>query len=377
MEFNNLQRQYKILKKEIDEHIAAIMAEARFLGGREIKELEEKLADYVGMKYCVSCGSGTDALMLSFLVYGVGKGDAIFCPDMTYIASVDPGCIIGATPVFVDIDDETYNMDPEKLEEAIIKVKNEGKLNPKAVVAVDFLGNPAALDKIDEICKKHGVILIEDAAQSFGSAYKGKKCCAFGDISCTSFFPTKPLGCYGDGGAIFTNDEEIAKLLESYKAHGKGKEKYDNIRIGIGSRINTIQAAVLLHKFDLFEEELEVRKKIAEKYDRAFEGILEIQKLEEGAESAYAQYAVLAENNKERNYIVEKMKEKDIPAMIYYPKGMHKMKVFEEFSEGDFSNSDRYADCNICIPFSPYLREDEQEQVIKTIKEAVAEIRKV
>lgn len=376
MEFNNLKRQYKILKKEIDEHIAEIMADARFLNGEEIKELEKKLADYVGTKYCVSCGSGTDALMLSFLVYGVGKGDAIFCPDMTYIASVDPGCIIGASPVFVDIDSKTYNMDPRKLEEAILKVKKEGKLKAKAVVAVDFLGNPAALDEISEICKKHDVILIEDAAQSFGSTYKGKKCGAFGDIACTSFFPTKPLGCYGDGGAIFTNDEEIVKLLESYKAHGKGKEKYDNIRIGIGSRINTIQAAVLLHKFDLFDKELETRQNIAKKYDDSLKDILEIQELEEGAKSAYAQYAVLARNNEERNYIIEKLKENEIPAMIYYPKGMHKMKVFEEFSEGDFTNSDRYADCNICIPFSPYLREDEQELVIETIRKAVLEKRK-
>lgn len=376
MEFNNLKRQYKILKKEIDEHIAEIMADARFLNGEEIKALEKKLADYVGTKYCVSCGSGTDALMLSFLVYGVGEGDAIFCPDMTYIASVDPGCIIGASPVFVDIDSKTYNMDPRKLEEAILKVKKEGKLKAKAVVAVDFLGNPAALDEISEICKKHDVILIEDAAQSFGSTYKGKKCGAFGDIACTSFFPTKPLGCYGDGGAIFTNDEEMVKLFESYKAHGKGKEKYDNIRIGIGSRINTIQAAVLLHKFDLFDKELETRQKIAKKYDDSLKDILEIQELEEGAKSAYAQYAVLARNNEERNYIIEKLKEKEIPAMIYYPKGMHKMKVFEEFSEGDFTNSDRYADCNICIPFSPYLREDEQELVIETIRKAVLEKRK-
>lgn len=376
MEFNNLKRQYKILKKEIDEHIAEIMADARFLNGEEIKELEKKLADYVGTKYCVSCGSGTDALMLSFLVYGVGEGDAIFCPDMTYIASVDPGCIIGASPVFVDIDSKTYNMDPRKLEEAILKVKKEGKLKAKAVVAVDFLGNPAALDEISEICKKHDVILIEDAAQSFGSTYKGKKCGAFGDIACTSFFPTKPLGCYGDGGAIFTNDEEIVKLLESYKAHGKGKEKYDNIRIGIGSRINTIQAAVLLHKFDLFDKELETRQNIAKKYDDSLKDIFEIQELEEGAKSAYAQYAVLARNNEERNYIIEKLKENEIPAMIYYPKGMHKMKVFEEFSEGDFTNSDRYADCNICIPFSPYLREDEQELVIETIRKAVLEKRK-
>lgn len=376
MEFNDLKRQYKILKKEIDEHIMEIMEDARFLDGKEINELEIKLANYVGSKYCVSCGSGTDALMLSFLAYGVGEGDAVFCPDMTYIASVDPACIIGSTPIFVDIDSETYNIDPEKLEEAIIKVKKEGKLNAKAVVVVDFLGNPADLDKIANICQKYDLIFIEDAAQSFGSTYKGKKCGSFGDISCTSFFPTKPLGCYGDGGAVFTNDEEIMKLLKSYKSHGKGKEKYDNVRIGIGSRINTIQAAILLHKLDLFDKELVERKRLAKKYDDSLGSILEIQKIEDGAESAYAQYVILAKDNMERNHIVEKLKENDIPTMIYYPKGMHKMKVFEGISEGDFANSDRYASCNICIPFSPYLREDEQDLVIKTIKEAVLEKRK-
>ena len=376
MEFNDLTRQYKIIKKEVDEHISEIISESRFLNGREIKELEKKLAEYVGKKYCITCGSGTDALMLSFLAYGVSKGDAIFCPDMTYIASVDPGCIIGATPVFVDIDRKTYNIDPEKLEEAILEVKKEGKLKPKAVVAVDFLGNPAELDKIEEICRKYGVILIEDAAQSFGSVYKGKKCGSFGEIACTSFFPTKPLGCYGDGGAVFTDDEEIAELIESYKAHGKGKEKYDNIRIGIGSRINTIQAAVLLHKLNLFEKELKSRKKKAEIYDKELGDLFETQKIQDESVSAYAQYVILAKNKNERDIIVKTMRDNDIPAMIYYPKGMHKMKVFEEYSEGDFSNSDRYAECNICIPFSPYLREDEQELVIKVIKDAIVRRKK-
>lgn len=371
MEFNDLKRQYQILKEDLDEHIAEIMAEARFLNGEEIKKLEERLADYIGVKYCVSCGSGTDALMLSFLAYGIGKGDAVFCPDMTYIASVDPACIIGSTPVFVDINSDTYNIDPEKLEEAIIKVKEEGKLRARAVVAVDFLGNPAKLDKLMDICERHDLILIEDAAQSFGSTYLGKKCGAFGHISCTSFFPTKPLGCYGDAGAVFTNDEKVKKLLESYKAHGRGKEKYDNIRIGIGSRINTIQAAVLLHKLDLFEDELIKRKNIAKKYDDAFKDIFKIQKLEADAESAYAQYAILAENTQQRDFIIESLKEKDIPTMVYYPKGMHKMKVFEDISQGDFTNSDRYANCNICLPFSPYLTEEELDTVIGAIKEAV------
>ena len=376
MEFVDLKRQYSLLREDINAHIDRILSEAKYLNGSEIKELEEKLAQFVDKKYCISCGSGTDALMLIFLAYGVGKGDAVFCPDMTYIASVDPGCILGAEPVFVDINERTFNMDPDKLEREIVRVKNEGKLNPKAVVLVDFLGNPADMDRISEICKKHGVLMIEDAAQSMGAVYKGRRCCYFGDISFTSFYPTKPLGCYGDGGAIFTDDEKIKDLIVSYKGHGRGSEKYDNIRIGIGSRIDTIQSAVLLHKLELFDKELIMRQKAAEIYNRGLGDILQIQEIEERCRSSYAQYAVLAENMKERDYIIKKLKEKDIPAMIYYPKGMHGMKVFEKYSAGDFSNSDRYAKCNICIPFSPYITEEEQMSVIETIREAVSEIRK-
>lgn len=376
MEFIDLKRQYSIIKNDLNKHIERILSETKYLNGDEIKELEMKLSQYVEREYCITCKCGTDALMLIFLAYGVGKGDAIFCPDMTYIASVDPGCILGAEPVFIDIDSSNYNMDPENLEREIIRIEKEGKLRPKAVVAVDFLGNPANMEEIHQICKKHNIIMIEDAAQSMGGSYKGKKCGSFGDIAFTSFYPTKPLGCYGDGGAIFTDSEEIASLINSYKAHGKGAEKYDNVRVGIGSRIDSIQASVLLQKLDLFDEELKSRQKIAGIYKNGIEDILDIQKIEDGCTSSYAQFAVLARDKEEREYIIKALDENNIPSMIYYPKGMHKMEAFSKYSEGNFSNSDRYAECNICIPFSPYLREDEQNLVIGTIRKAVLQYRK-
>ena len=243
MEFIDLKAQYRALQSEIDENLRRILEGAHFIGGAEVTEFEEKLAAYVGRKHCITCGNGTDALQLAYLAYGVGPGDAVFCPDMTFIASVEPACMHGASPVFCDIEPDTYNLDPISLEAHIKAVLAEGRLRPRAVVAVDFLGNPAKYDKIGAICKQYGLLLIEDAAQGTGASYHGKKCGSFGDITTTSFFPSKPLGCYGDGGAVFTDDDEIAALVRSYKVHGKGpKGKYDNVRIGLNSRLFPVYA---------------------------------------------------------------------------------------------------------------------------------------
>lgn len=271
MEFIDLKAQYRALQGEIDANIQRILAGAHFIGGEEVAEFEEKLAAYVGRKHCVSCGNGTDALQLVYMAYGIGAGDAVFCPDMTFIASVEPACMLGAAPVFCDIEPDTYNLDPVSLEAHIQSVLAEGTLRPRAVVAVDFLGNPAKYDEIGAICKKYGLLLIEDAAQGTGASYKGKKCGSFGDIATTSFFPSKPLGCYGDGGAVFTDDDAIAELLRSYKVHGKGpKGKYDNVRIGLNSRLDTLQAGVMLPKLAVLEREIAMRQEIAERYHDAF-----------------------------------------------------------------------------------------------------------
>lgn len=368
MEFINLKKQYQVLKPTIDADVQAIMTDAHFIGGKEVSIFEEKLAKYVGRKHCISCGNGTDALMLAYLAYGVGGGDAVFCPDMTFIASIEPACMLGATPVFVDIDPVSYNIDPAKLEEAIVRIQKEGKYKPKVVVAVDFLGNPADMDSISEICRKYSLVLIEDAAQGTGAMYKGRMCGSMGDIACTSFFPSKPLGCYGDGGAVFTDSDEIADLVKSLKVHGKGSSKYDNIRIGVNSRLDTIQAAVLLAKMTILEEEMAKRQKIAARYDEGLKDVIQVPVIAEGCRCAYAQYVLIAEDAGQRKMLLSALQAANIPTLLYYPKEMHRMDAFHLGDVGGFENTTRYANCNFGIPFSPYVTEEEQELVISTIR---------
>lgn len=372
MEFIDLKAQYRELKTDIDKNIADIVASARFIGGSRIGEFEEKLASFINRKYCISCGSGTDALQLAYMAYGIGDGDAVFCPDMTFIASIEPACMLGATPVFCDIELDTYNLDPVDLEKRIQKVIDDGKLFPKAVVGVDFLGNPAKHEEIAKICNKYGLIHIEDGAQSTGSIYHGKKCGSLGDIATTSFFPSKPLGCYGDGGAVFTDDDSIAEIIKSLKVHGKGpKGKYDNVRIGMNSRLDTIQAGVLLPKLAVLEAEVVKRQEIAKKYDDAFAGKLQIPVIEEDSISAYAQYCLLTEDKEQRDVILAAMKEANIPSLLYYPNPLHVLDAFAPYEEDVFPNTRRYADCNFGVPFSPYLTEEDQELVIKTVLSAL------
>ncbi|MCR5087940.1 MAG: DegT/DnrJ/EryC1/StrS family aminotransferase [Oscillospiraceae bacterium] len=372
MEFIDLKAQYTALKEEIDSSLQKVLAETRFIGGPEVKEFEKKLAEFVGRKYCVSCANGTEALQLAYMAYGIEKGDAVFCPNMTFISSVEPAVMLGGVPVFCDIEADTYNLSPAALKSEILRVEREGKLHPKFVVAVDFLGNPAKFEEISSICREHGLVLIEDAAQGSGAEYHGRKCGAFGDIATTSFFPSKPLGCYGDGGAVYTDSDEIAGLLQSLKVHGKGpKGKYDNVRIGLNSRLDTVQAAVLLCKLSVLEKEIEVRQKVAARYDEAFGGRLQIPVVTAGGKSAYAQYCVLADNTKQRESILSAMKEADIPSLIYYPHILHSLEAFAPYPVESFPNAERYAACNFGLPFSPYLTEEDQNKVIRTVLAAL------
>ena len=372
MEFIDLKAQYKELKDEIDNNITNIISNTKFIGGPQVGQSESALAKFVERKHCISCGSGTDALELVYLAYGIGKGDAVFCPDMTFIASIEPACMLGATPIFCDIESDTYNISPVDLEEKIKSVIAEGKIVPKAVVAVDFLGNPAKHEEIADICKKYNMIHIEDGAQSTGGSYHGKKCGSFGDIATTSFFPSKPLGCYGDGGAVFTDDDKIADIIKSLKVHGKGpKGKYENIRIGVNSRLDTIQAGVLLPKLSILEEEIEKRQLIAKRYEDALKDYFQVPVIEDDSVSAYAQYCILAENKEQRDAIVAKMKSENIPSLLYYPNPLHILEAFTPYPECNMPNTRRYADCNFGLPFSPYLTEEDQDLVIKTVLSAV------
>lgn len=375
MQFIDLKAQYRALKTEIDANIQAVLDSAQFIGGPQVKELEAQLAAFVGRKHCITCANGTDALQIAYMVAGVGAGDAVFCPDMTFISSTEPAKMFGAASVFCDITPDTYTLCPESLERQIQAVLAEGKLTPKAVVAVDILGNPCDYDAIAPICEKYGLFLIEDAAQSFGASYKEKKCCAFGHIATTSFFPAKPLGCYGDGGAVFTDDDEMNALIRSICVHGKGPGgKYDNIRVGINSRLDTLQAAVLLPKLKaLADYEMDARQTVAGRYNTAFAGKLQTPFVAEGSISAWAQYAVLAKDTEPRDKIIAHLKEKGIPNMVYYPTPQHALPVFrDEPRYGEtFANADGYCARTFSLPMHPYLEAAEQQTVIDAVLEAL------
>ena len=375
MQFIDLKAQYQALKTEINESIQAVLDDGRYISGPQVKELEDKLAEYVGRKHCISCANGTDALQIAFMVYGIGAGDAVFCPDITFIASTEPSKMLGAASVFCDVQPDTYNLCPESLERQIKAVLAEGKLTPKAVIAVDILGNPCDYDAIIPICEKYGLLLIEDAAQSFGATYKGKKCCAFGQIATTSFFPAKPLGCYGDGGAIFVDDDELAHVIRSICIHGKGpRGKYDNVRVGMNSRLDTLQAAILLPKFEALKAyEIDNRQKVADRYNAAFAAHFTTPFVPTDCQSIYAQYALLAKDTETRDRVIAHLSAKKIPNMVYYPTPQHGLPVFcDEPTYGEkFVVADDYCARTMSLPMHPYLSEEEQQIIIDAVLEAL------
>ena len=375
MEFIDLKAQYQALKPEIDAAIQSVVESTHFIGGPPVAALEKELAAFAGRKHCITCANGTDALQLAFMALGIGAGDAVFCPDITVIASVEPACMLGAVPVFCDIVPDTYNLCPESLERQIQAVLAEGRLTPKAVVAVDILGNPCDYDAVVPVCEAYGLTLIEDAAQSFGASYKGRRTGSFGRVATTSFFPVKPLGCYGDGGAVFTDDPELDRLIRSLCVHGKGPGgKYDNIRVGLNSRLDALQAAVLLPKLHALQDsEMDARQAVAARYNTAFAGKLTTPYVAEGSVSAYAQYALLAEDTALRNRIVSHLKEREIPYMIYYPTPQHALPVYRELPQyGEaFPHANDYCARTFSLPMYPYLEEAEQDQVIRAVLEVL------
>ena len=374
MQFIDLKTQYQALKADINSDIQAVLDSAQFIGGSYVKELEDKLSAFTGRKHCITCANGTDALQLAYMAAEVGPGDAVFCPDMTFISSTEPAKMLGATSVFCDITPDTYCLCPESLERQIQAVLAEGTLKPKAVVAVDILGNPCDYDAIEAICEKYGLFLIEDAAQSFGASYHGKRACAFGHIATTSFFPAKPLGCYGDGGAIFTDDDRMADLIRSLCVHGKGPGgKYDNIRVGVNSRLDAMQAAILLPKLKALEEyEIDARQRVARRYNEAFSGHFTTPFVAKDCVSVYAQYALLAKDSSQRDAIVAHLNQAGIPNMIYYPKPQHALPVFrDEPCYGEtFQNADSYCARTFSLPMHPYLKE-EQRRIIDRVLEGL------
>lgn len=371
MEYIDLKRQYQVLKQDINEVVIKCMENADFIMGEAVEQFEEALAQYVGVEYAISCGSGTDALQLIYMAYGIGRGDAVFCPAMTFVASIEPACLLGATPVFCEIEEGSYNISPKSLERQIKHVLSEGNLTPKAVVAVDFLGNPADYSKLKEISSKYNLILIEDAAQSIGGTYFGKKCGCLGDIAATSFFPSKPLGAYGDGGAVLTNNAKIAEKICSLRIHGKGETKYDNVRVGINSRLDTIQAEILKIKLKYLEKELQFRQAAAQRYSDELPECVHALQTAEGIQSAYAQYVILPEPKIDRKQFMNYLKAKDIPTIIYYPNALPHLPVFKSVNTygESYKVAEDYSKRNVGIPFSPYIQKDEAYIVINTIKD--------
>lgn len=369
MQFRDLKKQYEVLKPAIDEAIQAVISDTAFISGPQVMELEEQLASYVGRKYCISCGNGTDALSMVLMAWDIKEGDAVFIPDFTFFATGEVVSFEGATPVFVDVDGKTFNMEPVKLEEAIQAVISEGKLIPKVVIPVDLFGLPADYQAIQEIAKRYGLKVLEDGAQGFGGQIGLQKACSYGDAAITSFFPAKPLGCYGDGGAIFTDDDEMAVYLRSVQAHGKGSYKYDNERIGWNSRLDTIQAAIMLPKLKAFEEyELDKVNEAAKTYSELLRSIVKTPYTPKGYLSSWAQYTIQLQNQDERQRLQEYLKTKDIPTMVYYPIPMHKQKAFAElkiFQECPVT--EQLCKTVLSLPIHPYLEESDIEFVIEEI----------
>ncbi len=373
MQFRDLKKQYRVLKADIDAAMQRVAENCNFISGGEVAELERQLAEYVGAKYCISCANGTDALSIAMMVWDIGSGDAVFVPDFTFFSSGEIVSHCGAVPIFVDVCEETFNIDPDKLESAIINARQEGKYELKAVVAVDLFGLPADMPKIRTICDKYGLLLLEDGAQGFGGRIGDKTACSFGDMSTTSFFPAKPLGCYGDGGALFTDNSEWAQAAMSIRVHGKGEMKYDNVRIGLNSRLDTIQAAILKVKFRAFTEyELTDVNKASEMYDKAFDGcdsMLARPVVPEGFYSSRAQYTLRLKDRETRDGLQAALKGDGIPTMVYYPKPMHRQLAFgiAGDTDNDLSVTNKLCDTVLSLPMHPYLTREDADIVAAAV----------
>lgn len=370
MLFRDLQKQYDRNREQIDAAIQDVLNEGMFIGGNQVRVLENRLAEYTGTKTCITCANGTDALLLALMCWNIGPGDAVFVPDFTFFSTAEVVSFLGAVPVFVDVDD-TFNMDVASLQEAVEAVEKEGSLTPRAIIAVDLFGQPADYPGIRRIADEHELKLLEDGAQGFGGEIDGRKACSFGDISTTSFFPAKPLGCYGDGGAVFTDNEEWAVLLSSLKVHGKGSGKYDNIRIGMNSRLDTIQAAILQVKLDAFcKYELEAVNEKAVFYTEQLKGQVQTPLVKEGFLSSWAQYSILLENQERRDGLKQYLSEKTIPSMVYYPKPLHEQEVYKKQGLKQYTSLEDAASISqriLSLPMHPYLCDDEISRICMEI----------
>jgi len=379
IQFIDLHAQQQRIHDKIVKNITRVLEHGQYIMGPEITALEKALGEYVGARHAVSCASGTDALLMALMAYQVGPGDAVLTTPFTFVATAEVISLLGATPVFVDIEPDTFNIDPLQLEKAVAALESKDpKIHPlpagyeglkaRGIIPVDLFGQPAVYDRINAIAHAEALFVLEDAAQSFGGEYRGKKACSLADVAATSFFPAKPLGCYGDGGMVFTDDDRFHEYLTSIRIHGKGSDKYDNVRIGINGRCDTLQAAILLAKFEIFPEELELRQQVAGRYNDLLEvpGIT-TPVVREGCLSAWAQYSLLSER---KDAILQALGKAGIPTAIYYPKPLHLQGAYRYlgYKPGDFHVSEIMAKKIFSLPMHPYLAEEDQKRIAEVIK---------
>jgi dTDP-4-amino-4,6-dideoxygalactose transaminase len=371
--FIDLVAQRRRLGKSVDEAVSRVLTHCQFINGPEVTQLEAALAAFSGAKHVVSCASGTDALLMVLMAKGVGRGDAVFCPSFTFCATGEAVALTGATPVFVDVDEATFNMDAGSLKRGIATAIKRG-LQPRAVIPVDLFGQSADHDAIGRVAEAEGMFVLDDAAQAFGASYKGRRLGTFGLVTATSFFPAKPLGCFGDGGAIFTDDAELAETLRSIRMHGQGTDRYDNVRLGLTGRLDTLQAAILIEKLKIFEDEIAARNVVAERYARGLGNIVSVPRLASGCTSVWAQYTIRLPKGSDRDAFAAALKAQGIPTAIYYPKSMHQQTAYRDFpvADGGVPISEALSDDVISLPMHAYLDEPTQERIIRAVRGALA-----
>jgi dTDP-4-amino-4,6-dideoxygalactose transaminase len=371
--FIDIVAQRRRLGKSIDEAVARVLGHCQFINGPEVTQLEAELAAFSGARHVVSCASGTDALLMVLMAKGVGRGDAVLCPSFTFCATGEAVALTGATPVFVDVDEATFNIDAASLKRGIATAKKLG-LKPAAVIPVDLFGQSADHDAIGAIAEEAGLFVLDDAAQGFGASYKGRRLGSLGLATATSFFPAKPLGCFGDGGAIFTDDAELAEKLRSVRVHGQGSDKYDNVRLGLTGRLDTMQAAILIEKLKIFEDEIAARNEVADRYAQGLGNVVSVPRLASGCTSVWAQYTIRLPKGCDRDGFAAALKAQGIPTAIYYVKSMHQQTAYRDFpvADGGLPACERLSSDVISLPMHAYLDEPTQARVIKAVRGAVS-----
>ena len=370
--FIDIVEQRRRLGKHIDDAVTGVLTHCQFINGPEVARLEADLAAFSGAKHVVACASGTDALLMVLMAKKIGPGDAVICPTFTFCATGEVVALLGATPVFVDVDEATFNIDPNSLKDGIAVAKKRG-LKPKAIIPVDLFGQPADHDAIAAIAEAEGMFILDDAAQGFGATYKGRRLGTFGLATATSFFPAKPLGCFGDGGAIFTDDAELAADLRSVRVHGQGSDKYDNVRLGLTARLDTMQAAILIEKLKIFEDEITARNKVAERYAHGLGNVVSVPRLASGSTSVWAQYTIRLPDGVDRDGFAAALKAQGIPTAIYYPKSMHQQTAYRNFpvAAAGLPVSEKLSEDVISLPMHAYLDEPTQQRIIKAVRGAL------